>query len=59
MLDDGALDPLVADVHDARPTHTVAQSAAPAGEIAVVDMPEAVRSYLQSLAEAEFTQEQI
>ena len=55
VLDDGALDPLVADVHDARPTHTVAQSAAPAGEIAVVDMPEAVRSYLQSLADAQFT----
>ena len=43
VLDDGALDPLV-DARDAGPTHTVAQQVAPAGEIAVVDMPEAVRS---------------
>ena len=54
VLDDGALDLLV-DARDAGPTHTVAQPAAPAVEIAAVDMPEAARSYeyLQSLAEAQ------
>ena len=54
VLDQCALDLLV-DARDAGPTHTVAQPAAPAVEIAAVDMPEAARSYeyLQSLAEAQ------